>query len=219
MSNKIKLLIVDDHQIVRDGLISLLSGTENLEIIGASSGFLNLIDSIKQKKPDIIIMDISMPEKSGIEITDIITQDFPDVKVLVLSMYINEDFIINALRAGAKGYLPKNTTKNELIEAIYTVYKGEEYFSKPISDIILKSYVKKIKTDEEINPKDNTLSIRETEILKLFVEGLSNAEIADKLFISVRTVESHKNHIMQKMGFKSTVEMVKYALKNNIAKL
>ncbi len=219
MSNKIKLLIVDDHHIVRDGLISLLSGAENLEIIGETSGFLNLIETIKLKKPDIIIMDISMPEKSGIEITEIITQDFPDIKVLVLSMYINEDFIINALKAGAKGYLAKNTTKNELLDAINAIYLGEEYFSKPISDIILKSYVKKIKAEDDINSKDNSLSIRETEILKLFVEGLSNAEIADKLFISVRTVESHKNHIMQKMGFKSTVEMVKYALKNNIAKL
>jgi len=219
MSNKIKLLIVDDHQIVRDGLVSLLSELDDIEIIGEVSGYNNLIELLKDKQTDIILMDISMPDKSGIEITDIITTDFPDIKVLVLSMYLNEDFIINALKAGAKGYLPKNTTKKELLEAIHVIYNGDEYFSKPIADIIMKSYVKKIKAEDDISQKDNTLSSREMEILKLFVEGLTNSEIADKLFISIRTVESHKNHIMQKMGFKSTVDMVKYAIKNNIAKL
>ena len=219
MNPKIRLLIVDDHQIVRDGLVSLLSDSPDIEIIGEVASYNNLIELLKNNQADIILMDISMPDKSGIEITDIITNDFPDIKVLMLSMYLNEDFIIKALRAGAKGYLPKNTTKKELLDAINAIYKGEEYFSKPITDIIMKSYVKKIKTDEDISQKDNSLSTREIEILKLFVEGLSNAEISDKLFISIRTVEAHKNHIMQKMGFKSTVDMVKYAIKNNIAKL
>jgi len=219
MNNKIKLLIVDDHQIVRDGLVSLLSDSPDIEIIGEVSGYKNIIELLKINQADIVIMDISMPDMSGIEITDIITNDFPGIKVLVLSMYLNEDFIINALKAGAKGYLPKNTTKKELLEAIYSINNGEEYFSKQIADIIMKSYVKKIKSEDDMSQKDNTLSTREMEILKLFVEGFSNADIADKLFISIRTVESHKNHIMQKMGFKSTVDMVKYAIKNNIAKL
>ena len=219
MSNTIKILIVDDHQIVRDGLVSLLSDSPDIEIIGEASGYTKLIELLKNNIPDVIVMDISMPEKSGIEISEIISSDYPEIKILVLSMYINEDFIINALKAGAKGYLPKNTTKKELLEAIHTIYNGEEYFSKPISDIIMKSYVKKIKEAEDISQKDNALSSREIEILRLFVEGFTNAEIADKLFISQRTVESHKNHIMHKMGFKSTVDMVKYAIKSNISKL
>lgn len=219
MNKPIKILIVDDHQIVRDGLISLLSDIPQLEITGEASGYNNLVENLKRSHPDIIIMDISMPDKSGIEITEIITNDFPDIKVIILSMYINEDFIINSLKAGARGYLPKNTTKLELLEAINSVYNGEEYFAKPISDVLMKGYVKKIKQTEELPEKEGVLSTRETEILRLFVEGLSNAEIADKLFISIRTVESHKNHIMQKMGFKSTVEMVKYAIKNSITKL
>jgi len=220
MNKQIKILIVDDHQIVRDGIVSLLSDIPELEIIGEASGYNELVAIMKNKEhPDIIIMDISMPEKTGVEITEIITSDFPNSKVLILSMYVNEVFIVNSLKAGAKGYLPKNTTKNELLEAINVVYNGDEYFSKPVSDILMKSYVQKIKQSEEIASKEAVLSTRETEILKLFVEGLSNSEIADKLFISIRTVESHKNHIMQKMGFKSTVEMVKYAIKNNITKI
>jgi len=219
MTNKIKILIVDDHQIVRDGLISLLNDVEDIDIVGETSGFINLLEMLNQRKPDVVVLDISMPEKSGVEIAEIISQEFPDIKVLMLSMYINEDFITSALKAGAKGYLPKNTTKAELLDAIRHVNRNEEYFSKPIADIIMKSYVKRIKAEDEIPPKDNSLTTREIEILGLFVKGLSNAEIANKLFISVRTVESHKNHIMQKMGFKSTVELVKYAIKNNIVKL
>lgn len=219
MTNKIKILIVDDHQIVRDGLISLLNDVEDIDIVGETSGFINLLEMLKQTKPDVVVLDISMPEKSGVEIAEIISQEFPEIKVLMLSMYINEDFITSALKAGAKGYLPKNTTKAELLDAIRHVNRNEEYFSKPIADIIMKSYVKRIKAEDEIPPKDNSLTTREIEILGLFVKGLSNAEIANKLFISVRTVESHKNHIMQKMGFKSTVELVKYAIKNNIVKL
>jgi len=219
MTNTIKILIVDDHQIVRDGLVSLLSDSPDIEIIGEASGYSKLNELLGMKKPDIIVMDISMPDKSGIEISEIISAEYPEIKILVLSMYLNEDFIINALKAGAKGYLPKNTTKKELLEALNAIYNGEEYFSKPIADIIMKSYVKKIKEADDISQRDNSLSSREIEILRLFVEGFTNAEIADKLFISQRTVESHKNHIMHKMGFKSTVEMVKFAIKNNISKL
>ena len=132
-------------------------------------------------------------------------------------MHTTQEFVFNAIKAGAKGYLPKNITQCELIEAIVAVSGGKEYFSKDISEIILKSYLKQIKDPERASDlKEEKLTPRETEILKFVAEGYSNQLIADKLFISVRTVESHKNHIMQKLELTTTVDLVKYALKNKI---
>lgn len=135
-------------------------------------------------------------------------------------MFNSEEYIFNAIKAGAQGYLTKNISQSELLEAIRTVSHGHEYFSESISNIILKSYIKKAKDkeDENLNP-ENSLSKRELEILKLFAEGHSNPQIAEKLFISTRTVESHKNHIMQKLSLKSTVDLVKFAIKHQIIEL
>jgi two-component system response regulator NreC len=136
-------------------------------------------------------------------------------------MYIQEDFIVNAIAAGAKGYLPKNTTRPELLNAIHKIQEGSEYYSEAISKIILENYISNVRKPKDTEPlKDkkevDVLSSREKQILQMVVEGQSNQEIADKLFISIRTVESHKNHIMQKLGIKSIVELIKYALRNNI---
>jgi DNA-binding NarL/FixJ family response regulator len=217
---KIKVMLVDDHQIVRDGIRALLLNEENIEITDEASDGEELFRKLLKHKPDIVIMDISLPDKSGIEISKEIQSLYPEIKVLILSMYNNEDFVFNAIRAGAKGYLPKNTSKKELVEAINSINEGHEYFSEEISDIILKSYVKKIqKTDDVVNNKIELLSTREIEVLKLFIEGKTNQEIADKLFISIRTVESHKNHIMQKLELKSIVDLIKFAIKNKIVEI
>ncbi len=218
--SQIKIALVDDHQIVRDGIRALLESMNNIEVISEASSAKEFFDNIKYVQPDILITDISMPEISGIELTKMINENEKtrNIKVLILSMFTNEDFIFNAIKAGAKGYLPKNTNRNELYEAIKTIYNGEEYFSDSISNIILKSYIRKAKSYEQTDKKE-TLSARETEILKLFAQGLSNQEIADKLFISIRTVESHKNHIMQKLELKSTVDLIKFAIKNKIIEL
>jgi DNA-binding NarL/FixJ family response regulator len=217
---KLKIILVDDHHLVRDGIKSLLSSTSDLEIVGEASDGIELFEILSSVKPDIIIMDISLPGKSGIDLTKEICKDYPDIKVLILSMYNNEDFIFNSIKAGARGYLPKNTTRNELLEAIYAIDSGEEFFSESISKIMLKSYVKRATDDEKPSEKpDEILTTRELEILKLYVEGFINKEIGDKLDISIRTVETHKNHIMRKLGLKSTVEMVKFAIKNKIVEL
>ncbi len=218
--DKIKITLIDDHQIVRDGIRALLESIENIEVIGEASSVKEFLENNKSVQPDILITDIAMPEISGIELTKMINENenTKNIKVLILSMFTNEDFIFNAIKAGAKGYLPKNTNRNELFEAIKTIYNGEEYFSESISNIILKSYIRKAKSYEQSEKKE-TLSSRETEILKLFAQGLSNQEIADKLFISIRTVESHKNHIMQKLELKSTVDLIKFAIKNKIIEI
>jgi DNA-binding NarL/FixJ family response regulator len=216
---KIKIFLVDDHQIVRDGIKSLLLDSPEISIAGEAMNGKEFMEKIEQVLPDVILMDISLPDISGIELTRQVTQQFPDIKIVILSMYTQEEFITNSIAAGAKGYLPKNTTKQELLNAIITVYNGDEYYNDAVSKIILDNYistVRKSKEAESENDEDN-LSLREKQILKLYVEGMSNQEIADKLFISIRTVESHKNHIMQKLGVKSIVELVKYAIRNNIA--
>lgn len=135
-------------------------------------------------------------------------------------MYTSEEFVFNAINSGAKGYLPKNTSRSELLEAIRAVAKGEEYFAESISNTILKSYIKKAKSGNLEQLRDESLlSKRELEVLRLFAQGLTNQEIADKLFISIRTVESHKNHIMQRLELKTTVDLIKFAIRNNLVTL
>jgi len=215
---KIKIILVDDHAIVRDGIKALISD-EEIEVIHEASSATEFFSLLKISQPDIAILDISLPDISGIDIAKKLSIKFPLIKVIILSMHLNEDFIFNAIKAGAMAYLPKNTNRKELITAIQQVAAGEEYFSEAVSNIILKSYVKKVKTDEEKSSANKALSKRELEILKLFAEGKSNKEIANSLFISTRTVESHKNHIMQKLELKSTVELIKFAIKNNIIEI
>ncbi|MCD4834147.1 MAG: response regulator transcription factor [Bacteroidales bacterium] len=216
--DKIKIVLVDDHQMFRDGVKSVLSDEDNIEVIGEIGNGNDLYEVLKSIKPDVIITDISMPEISGIDIAKYVSENYPEIKILILSMHSNEEFITKALSAGANGYLPKDTSMNELLEAINTIYTGDNYFNKEISDTILKSIINKSKSAKE-NAKNETLTKREKEIVNLVVDGLANKEIADKLFISVRTVDSHKNNIMQKLNLKSSVELVKYAIKNNLAKL
>lgn len=217
--NKIKIILVDDHEIVRDGIKSLLLNNENIEIISEASNSEELYKSLGSNAPDLIIMDISLPGKSGIEITKELSDESPELKVLILSMFTEEEFIFNAIKAGAKGYLPKNSKQEDLIKAINIIQNGEEFFSPLISEVVMKSYIKKIRSKKNINPNQNNLSTRELEVLKLIAEGITNKEISEKLFISIRTVETHKTHILQKLNLKSTVDLVKYAIKNEIIKL
>lgn len=212
----IKIILTEDHQLLRDGIKALIV-SEDIEIIGEASNGAGLWKLMENSQPDIILMDISLPDISGIELTRTLSERFPEVKVLILSMFTDESFINQAIKAGAKGYLHKNTTREEMLMAIDTVYSGSEFYSDNISKIILKSYIDKAKKNgEEIYNPHELLSKREIEILKMFAEGFINKEIADRLFISIRTVESHKNHIMQKLNLKTQVELVKYAIRHNL---
>ncbi len=216
----IRIFLVDDHQLVRDGIKALLTGAENIEIIGEASTGKECFEKIEQNPPDILILDISLPDTTGIEITKRVSVEFPTIRTLILSMYTNEDFIFNSVKAGARGYLPKNTSREELLSAIRSIHQGEEFFSDSISRIMLKSYVRKAKDEDlDSNRQPVLLTSREIEILKLFAEGFINKEISDQLDISIRTVETHKNHIMKKLELKSTVELIKFAIKNKIIEI
>jgi DNA-binding NarL/FixJ family response regulator len=212
----IKIILTEDHQILRDGIKALIASA-NITISGEASTGQELWKLLDKDLPDIILMYISLPDTSGIELTRLVTEKYPEIKVLILSMYTDESFINQAIKAGAKGYLHKNTTREEMLVAIDTVLSGNDFYSDNISKIILKNYIEKAKLNiNEIDNPNEILSKREIEILKMFAEGFINKEIADRLFISIRTVESHKNHIMQKLNLKTQVELVKYAIRHNL---
>jgi DNA-binding NarL/FixJ family response regulator len=216
----IRIFLVDDHQLVRDGIKALLISSGEISILGEASTGRECFEKISKEQPDILILDISLPDTTGIEITRKVSELYPGMRVLILSMYTDEDFIFNSVKAGARGYLPKNTSREELLEAIRTIYDGEEFFADSISKIMLRSYVRKAKEeDPSTHWGSATLTGREIEILRLFAEGYINKEISDRLDISIRTVETHKNHIMKKLELKSGVDLIKYAIRNKIVEI
>ena len=218
--NKIKLVLVDDHQLVRDGVKVMLMNVADIEIVGEAADSSELFELLKTIQPDIIMMDISMPEHSGIEVTEIIKKQGLKVKVIMLTADVSDAAVFDSLKAGALGYLPKNAKRDEILQAIYKVNEGEEYIAESITNAVLKTYISKARNLNYIDPIRNIeLSKREIEIVELFSEGLSYKEIANRLYISTRTVESHKNNILEKLELKTIVDMVKYAIKNGIIKL
>lgn len=216
MENRIKIMLADDHDIVRDGVKAIISGTNDIEVIAEAGSAEEVLDLLEKTVPNVLVLDISLPGKSGIEALPDILQLRPGLPVLILSMHGNEEYIIGAIKAGARGYIPKNAPAQELTDAIRRLFNGEEYFGEAASEILRKALMRKISNEEKGLPEAEQLSQRETEVLQLFCDGLSNQEIADRLFISIRTVETHKTHIMQKLGLKTTVELIKYAIRNKI---
>lgn len=217
MTSETKVILVDDHLIVREGIRALLNDSEGIRVVGEAADRDELWQLLESTPADLVFMDISLPGTSGIDLTAQLAKKYPILKVIILSMHNSEDFIFNALKAGARGYLPKNTSRRELSEAIKEVMDGGEYFGEPVSSIILKSYMRMAREEvKDTSTENESLTGRETDILRLFAEGLSNKEIATQLCISVRTVESHKNHIMRKLGLKSVVDLVKFAIRTGI---
>jgi DNA-binding NarL/FixJ family response regulator len=214
-NKKISVFLTDDHPIFRNGLKSLLTEEEDVEIVGEASDASQLLDFLEHTLPDVVVLDITLPGMSGIEATKQITMQFGCVAVLILSMHEGADYILSALEAGAKGYLPKDVEKSELVSAIKTIASGGEYFSRSISATMMKGLVQQKKMEAETAP----LTLREKEILALAASGVSNRDIAEKLFISPRTVDCHKNHIMQKLELKTTAELILYAIRNKIIEL
>lgn len=211
---------MEDHQLVRDGIRSLLNNTPTIEVVAEADCARKMLSMIETLKPDVMLVDISLPEMSGIELARTIATNHPGIRVITLSMHTEQEYIFNSLRSGAKGYQRKSISREELIEAIEQVYQGNEYFSKEVSSIILKSYLKQIKNPERADEYEGKkLTVRELEILRMVAQVYSNQLIAEKLFISVRTVESHKNHIMQKLELTTSVDLVKYAIKSKIIDL
>jgi two-component system, NarL family, response regulator DegU len=215
----VKIVLADDHGIVRDGIKSTLRDEKTFKIIGEASNGLEAIEVVKALSPDVIIIDINMPKMNGIEATAIITKKYPHTKSLVLSMHDNEDYVLKSIEAGASGYLLKDTNKEEFIKAIKAVANGGKYFSTSISNILATGYLHRIKKEGARSIDDeseNGLTRREKGILKLIVQGRSNREIADSLSISIRTIEVHRSNMMKKLKVKNAVELMKFAMENNL---
>ncbi len=210
----IKILLVDDHQIFRDSIRLLFSFESDLEVIGDVSDGTEVLDVLNRLHPDIILMDISMQDLSGVETTHLVKQHYPHIKILILSMNSESHHILKALEAGVDGYLLKSAGRNEVLRAIRAVYEGSSYFSKEVSYNIVRQLSQQNKPKEE--RQEVPLTAREIEILSLIAQEYSNPEIAEKLFISVRTVDSHRRNIIEKLGVKNTAGLVRYAIENEL---
>jgi two-component system response regulator NreC len=212
--NKLKILLADDHPMVRSGLIKLLEPYKEFVVVGEAGDGEEAVKLTKKLEPDIVIIDLSMPKLSGIEATKLIRKNNPTTKVLVLTMHDNEEYVYQIFKCGAGGYMLKNTGKDDLAAAIRAVAKGEHFFSPRVSEIMVNAYLRKADAREELplSNEDIHLTNREREILLHIADGLNNAQIAEKLFISARTVETHRTNIMQKLDIHDAANLVRYAL-------
>lgn len=210
----IKIIIADDHQLFIDGIKSILKSIRNMEIIGEVNNGNLLLELLEQQQCDVILMDINMPEMNGIDATKLIKSKFPGIRILMLTMYSSRDYIEKLLRVGADGYILKNTGKEELQEAIETVYKGESFFSKEVTERIMEGLQKK-KTTEK-NAYVVELTEREIDVLKLIVQEFMTTEIAEKLFISTHTVETHRKNLISKLNVRNIAGLVKYAMQHGL---
>ncbi|WP_026464825.1 response regulator transcription factor [Adhaeribacter aquaticus] len=213
----IRVILVDDHRLIRKGLRSLLEEELTVQVVGEAESGSQLIDLLQTVETDVVIMDIKMPHMDGFDATRFLTKNFQSVKVLALSMFESENYINKMLEVGAQGYILKNITREELVHAVQMIANGKNYISAEITINLLK---KNNSTASTENQNESTefveLSKRELEVLKLITDGLTNAEIAEKLFTSKRTIDSHRQRIIEKTQAKNTAALVKYALSNGI---
>lgn len=217
MNSQIKnVMIVDDHTLFRNGLKLLINETPNLKIGSEASNGKEFLEKIALERPDIVLLDISMPEMDGIEAAEAALTQYPDLPIITLSMYGEEDYYFKMVSLGVKGFLLKNSDIAEVISAIETVCDGGSYFSQEL----LFNLVSSLKSSSEsIAPSAQDISDREKEILLLICKGLSNQEIGDQLFISKRTVDKHRANILSKTSCKNTANLVVYAIKNKIVEI
>lgn len=211
----IKIFIADDHQLLIDGIKATLSSVTDFEIVGVADNGLHVIRELETGlQVDVILMDINMPKMDGLDCTKIVSKRFPDIKIIALSQYDEKRFVKMMVKHGAMGYLLKDSDKDTLVEAIRTVYSGTKYFCKRLS-VSLVNQELKLEDTKSLFPK---LTERELEIMNLICEEYSSQEIADKLFISFHTVESHRANLMNKAGVKNTAGLVRWAVENDLIK-
>jgi len=216
LDNKIKIILADDHRIVREGIRSLLEKSDNLEVIAEAENGREAVQMAKELNPDVILMDIAMPQLNGLEATLQIKRDCPDVKVLALTIHEDEEYIRQMLASGAMGYITKYAATEELVQAVETVHKGEMVLSPAITRLVVEDYLRWADVQQE-NP--DKLTPREREVLQLIAEGHKNKEISDILKISIKTVKAHRNNLMQKLDLHSQGELIRYAIQKKIIEL
>lgn len=208
-----RVLLADDHAILRSGLALLIGTQPDLSVVGEASNGAEAVTLAERHKPDLLVMDISMPEMNGLDATRLITKQRPQTKVLLLTMHENEEYFFRAVQAGAAGYVLKKAADTELLDAIRAVMKGQTYMRPSVVAAVCQDWIERAKTgDNELDrEKYETLTAREREVLQHIAQGLTNQEVADKLVISVRTVETHRAHIMDKLDLHKRSDLVQYA--------
>ena len=215
---KIRVLLAEDHTIVRQGIAALLGTESDMEVVGEASDGWEAIELAKRLVPDVVLMDIGMRHLNGLEATREIKKLFPSTRILVLTMHDNEEWIFQILKAGASGYLIKDSAMTDLTSALRAVYQGDSYLSPSISKMVIEEYIRKAELGEKRGVED-LLSGREREILQLIAEGNSIPQISNLLCISKKTVEAHKTHIMEKLNIHDKVGLIKCAIRMGLTKL
>ena len=212
--SKIRVLLAEDHTIVRKGLRALLEEEASIEVIGEAEDGREAVQKTQELLPDVVLMDLSMPGLSGLEATRQIKKRVPEVKVVVLTRHANEEYVFQILRAGALGYVVKKAAPTELILAIQSVYRGDSFLSPAISRPVIEEYIRK--AEAMVENRYDTLTNREREVLQLIAEGHSSREIAGLLHITERTVRTHRGHLMDKLDIHSTAELAQYAVRKGV---
>ncbi len=215
MKEPIKLLLVDDHPIVRRGVAACLAKEPNLLVIGEAADGYQALEKVRELHPDIVLMDVDMPQMDGLAVTQILRKEFPQIKVLMLSMYRDTDYIVRILQSGARGYVLKDAPTDELVRAVEVVNSGESYFSSDVARVALSQFV----SGPGNGPSPSNLTNREREVLVHIAEGFSNKEIASQLNVGVRTVETHRERIMRKLNIRNVAGLTKFAIAKGLISL
>jgi two-component system, NarL family, response regulator NreC len=212
-----RVLIADDHKIVREGLKALIDKQESMQVVAEADNGLEAVRLARKLQPDVVIMDLGMPQMNGIEATREVTAREPGIKVIALSMHSDKRFVLQMIKAGASGYLLKDSAFEELITAIKTVVSNQSYLSPKITDVVIKDYLQTLSKGDV--SAFSVLTAREREVLQLLAEGRSTKEIAASLNVSVKTVETHRQQIMDKLNIRSVAELTKYAIREGLTSL
>jgi len=215
MEEKLKIFIVDDHEFFRNGLKMVINRLKYAKVTGEAANGREFLDMLAKEEPDIVLIDIQMPQMNGIEATRQALEDYPDLKIVALTMFDDEEYIQRMIDAGAKGFLLKNITKEILDQALQAIQSGRNYYSPELFDFFTRKVVSEPRHDDE----EVQLTRREKEVLQLICDGLNNKEIADRLFISERTVVGHKSNLLAKTNCKSSVGLLSYAIKHRLVEV
>jgi two-component system response regulator NreC len=213
----IRIIVADDHRIVRNGLRTLLNAEPDIEVIAEAENGRKTVQMVRELIPDVVVMDVTMPDLNGIEATRQIVSEFPQVKIIALSIHQHEQFVSGMLMAGASGYLLKDCSVEELTSAIRAATKGEFYLSPGVANVVIKNYISQLKKSEESIPP--LLTPRETEVLQLVSEGKTSKQIASIMNISTKTVDTHRRQMMAKLNVSSIAELTKYAIRSGLTSL
>jgi two-component system response regulator NreC len=215
---KVRLLIADDHKIFRQGIIKLLEEEPDLQVVGEAADGREVVKKAADLKPDVILMDIAMANLNGLEATKQIKKVLPESKIIMLTMHKNEEYVLQSFQAGASGYILKEGAVEELVSAIRSIHADKSFLSPTVSKTLVDAYLRKMETGKTETPFD-LLTDREREVLQLIAEGFTNREVAKQLYISVKTVEAHRAHIMQKLNIHDIAKLVKYAIQKGLVDL